>query len=302
MLGEFYGPAAEEAGGVLRATRTSDNRVLIGSFGGKRAPELDPSVPEGDLSTLSVAVDRDWLASTVAPTDTAEVTAIESDGADGLHVTYRIAGVDRRIHLEHVRWSRLEGFSLNGRDAEGWYGLVDHTGSFIGTPEFDHFNVHDWLAVAITNQGVATSTKRGFVVYGTSSETGELPAGTATYQGRAHMRAWLPDAPSFSSKTEGSGRLTLNADFDAGTVGGAIDRINFPNSPLTQVAIENGTFRGSELSADLRGAEAGASFNGGLAGRFFGPQATEVAGVLDGTHTAPGLTTIVEGWFGGTKQ
>ena len=302
VLGEFYGPAAEEAGGVLRATRDSDNRVLLGSFGGKRAPALDPSVPDGDLSVSSVAVDGDWVASTVEPSDTAEVTAIESDGANGFHVTYTVDGADRRIHLEGPVYGYLVGFFLEAREADGLYGLADHTGSFIGTPEFDHFNVHDWYVFTTTNEGIATSTQRGFVAYGAATETADLPAGTATYEGRAHLQAWLPDSPSYSTRIDGSGRLTLNADFDASTVGGAIDQLAVPDSPLTEIAIENGAIRGAELSADLRGGEAGARFDGALAGRFFGPQAAEVGGVLEGTYTDPSVTTVVQGWFGGEKQ
>ena len=302
VLGEFYGPAAEEAGGVLRAARDSDNRVLLGSFGGKRGPDLDPSVPDGDLSASSVAVDRDWVASTVKPSDSAEVTAIESDGSNGFHVTYTVGGVDRRIHLEGPAYGYRDGFSLEARDADGLYGLADHTGSFIGTPEFDHFNVHEWYVVAFTNEGITMSTQRGFVVYGVSTDATDLPTRTATYEGRAHFQAWLPDSPSNSTRIDGSGRLTLNADFDASTVGGAIDRIAVPDSPLTRVAIENGQIRGSALSADLRGTESGATFDGELAGRFFGPQAAEVGGVLEGTHTTSSATTVVQGWFGGEKQ
>ena len=303
ILGEFYGPAAEEAGGVLRATRDSDNRVLIGSFGGKRTPELDPSVPAGDLSASSVAVDRDWVASTVEPTDTAEVTVIESDGANGFHVTYRVGGVDRRIHLQDQAYvNPIDGFLLGARDADASYYLADQTGSFLGTPEFDHFNVHDWGVLTLTDEGAVSSTRRGFVVYGAPTDTTDLPGGTATYEGRAHLQAWLPDSPSNNTRIDGSGRLTLSADFDAGTVGGAIDQLVVPDSPLTEVAIENGAIRGSELSADLRGAEAGARFDGALAGRFFGPQAAEVGGVLEGTYADPSLTTVVQGWFGGEKQ
>lgn len=302
VLGEFYGPAADEIGGVLRATRTSDDRVLIGSFGGQRAPELAAVVPEGDLSALSAAVDRDWLASTVEATDAAAVTAVESDGDGGLRVTYRLDGVDHRVHLSDFASYVRDEFSLDARDANTFYGLVDHTGSFIGTPEFDHFNVHDWYAVAINNEHVAASTQRGFVVSGASTEAADLPAGTATYEGRARLRAWLPDNPSFDSRTDASGRLTLDADFDAGTVSGAIDQIDMLGSSLTEVAIANGEINAGELSADLHGTAADARLDGVLSGRFFGPQAAEVAGVLEGTHTTSASTTIVHGWFGAEKQ
>ena len=147
------------------------------------------------------------------------MTAVESDGA-GLRVTYRLDGVDHRVHLSDFGTHTQGEFDLHARDADTIYGLVDHTGSFVGTPEFDHFNVHDWYAAAITDAGITASTQRGFVVYGASTEAADLPAGTATYEGRAHLRAWLPDNPSFNAKTDASGRLMLNANFDAGTVSG----------------------------------------------------------------------------------
>ena len=103
ILGEFYGPEAEEAGGVLRASRASDSRVLVGSFGAVQVPELDVTIPMGDLGPrppLSVAVDRDIVTETVQAATATEVTAIESDGANGFRVTYTVDGVDQRIHLE----------------------------------------------------------------------------------------------------------------------------------------------------------------------------------------------------------
>ena len=313
ILGEFYGPGAEEAGAVLSAARTSDNRVLIGSLGGKRAPELGPSVPDGDLSVLSVAVDRDWVARTVQHSDAAEVTAIESDSANGLYVTYRVDGVDKRVHLEDQAYDSRDGFWLRAHTADGVHFLRDDETETVHidiggvqlpfeVSGFDYFNVHEWLAVVVANDGAVPSSARGFVVYGAATEATDLPTGTATYEGRARMQAWLPDNPSSNSTVDASGHLTLNADFAAGTVGGAIDQLNVPDSPLTRVAIENGQIRGSELSADLRGAESGATFDGDLAGRFFGPQAAEVGGVLEGTYADPSLTTVVQGWFGGTKQ
>ena len=36
VLGEFYGPAAEEVGGVFTATRDADRRVLYGALHGRK--------------------------------------------------------------------------------------------------------------------------------------------------------------------------------------------------------------------------------------------------------------------------
>ena len=52
VLGEFYGPAAEEVGGVLNASRS--DRVMVGMFGGT---QLDPDGPTGLVaSTAAPAV------------------------------------------------------------------------------------------------------------------------------------------------------------------------------------------------------------------------------------------------------
>ena len=303
LLGEFYGPGAEEAGGVMRATRTSDNRVLVGSFAGKRAPELDPSIPAGDLSMSSVAVHRDFVDETVRGTTDAEVTGIESDGATGLYVTYTIDGVDARVHLQDFHHYSSSGFWLAEQGTEEIHFLKDETGGLTGTPEFDYFNVHRWVVLALSNdENYVDSNTRGFVVYGPATEAGDLPTGSATYEGRARMQAWLPDNPSTGAAADATGRLILNADFDASTVDGAIDQITGPQGILSEVTIENGQIRSSELSATLRGAATDTTFDGTMRGRFFGPQAAEVAGVLDGTYTQASQTRVVEGWFGGSKQ
>ena len=301
ILGEFYGPEAEEAGGVLRASRASDSRVLVGSFGGDQAPELDVTIPMGDLGRpLSVAVDRDSVTETVQAATATEVTAIESDGANGFHVTYTVDGVDQRIHLEDDDYQKTgnDRFGFVAHTADGFYRLEDLTGAFVGTPEFDHFNVHEWRVTSFTNEGTPASIiPQGYVVYGIETEAADLPAGTATYEGQAHLKRWLTD-----SRRRFGGRLMLNADFDASTVGGAIDQLTGLDSTLTSIAIENGEIREGEIYSDLRGSQGGASFDGELTGRFYGSQAAEVGGVLEGSYTDSQVTAVVQGWFGGTKQ
>ena len=302
ILGEFYGPEAEEAGGVLRASRASDSRVLVGSFGGDQVPEPDVTIPMGDLGRpLSVAVDRDSVTETVQAATATEVTAIESDGANGFHVTYTVDGVDQRIHLEDDDYQKtgIDRFGFVAHTADGFYRLEDLTGAFVGTPEFDYFNVHEWRVTSFTNEGTPASIiPQGYVVYGIETEAADLPAGTATYEGQAHLERWLTD----SRRRRFGGRLMLNADFDASTVGGAIDQLTGLDSTLTSIAIENGEIREGEIYSDLRGSQGGASFDGELTGRFYGSQAAEVGGVLEGSYTDSQVTEVVQGWFGGTKQ
>ncbi|MCY4453454.1 MAG: transferrin-binding protein-like solute binding protein [Immundisolibacterales bacterium] len=303
MLGEFYGPGAEEAGGVLRATRASDSRVLVGAFGGKRSPELDPTLPEGELTLNSVGVDRDYVATSVQLTDVARVTGIESDGATGFHVIYRVDGNDHRVHLgEQIYFNRYDEFGLFNHQAAGLFALTDQTGSFLGTPEFSHFDVHGWAIGRYADDGALQSTLRGFVVSGVSTEATDLPTGTATYEGRAHFLTWPSDTPRQAAGSRGDGRLTLSTDFGASTVEGTIDQIGDVLGAVSELGIENGAIEEGTLTADLRGAQGGAAFDGDMTGRFFGPGAAEVGGVLEGSLTGQEVVTVVQGWIGGKMQ
>ena len=93
MLGEFYGPNAEEVGGVFNGT--NDDEIFAGWFGGVRPT---PSVPGGDLAVLSSGSHQDVVNSTVAASDGA-VTAIASDDADGFNLTYAIGSDTFDIQL-----------------------------------------------------------------------------------------------------------------------------------------------------------------------------------------------------------
>ena len=78
VLGEFYGPAAEEVGGVLNAESDAHNSVISGVFGGR---QLRSTVAEGVSATPSSAgVETDYVDSTVQTADDSGVTAISSDG------------------------------------------------------------------------------------------------------------------------------------------------------------------------------------------------------------------------------
>ena len=303
VLGEFYGPGAEEAGGVLRATRASDNRVLVGSFGGKRMPVLNPTLPAGTLSSQSFGLNRNYVARTVQLTSDAKVTAIEGDGVNGFHVAYLVDGAEHRVHLaEQIYFNQFDEFALFSHQAAGLFVLGDQTGSFAGTPEFSHFDVHGWAVGRFAVDGALQSVLQGFVVSGDPTEASDLPAGTATYEGRAHFLGWPSDNPRLAENVRGDGRLTLNADFDASTVRGAIDQLVNLLGPIDELSVEDGTIQDGELMAGLRGAQNGATFDGNMSGEFFGPGADEVGGVLEGSYTSVGVDVSVTGWFGGRAQ
>ena len=303
VLGEFYGPAAEEVGGVFTATRDDDSRALVGWLGGEQVilsrHAASPRTP------LSVGIDRDFSASTSQLTD-ASVTAVESDGAGGFHVTYMIDGTSQRIHLP------LNGFDFGGRqyDREGRpvYGIWEQADSYRASPEFDYFSVGGWYAYdyeveSDTDSEVPLNVWRGYMVYGEPTAT--LPASTARYDGRVYMNGWPRANPSGGGRARYEGSLALTADFDGGTIGGVLDgwRVQGPGESDesdidAEVLVQNGTIANNQLSADLTGMRDAADFTGNMTGQFFGPDAAEVGGVIDGEST----DAVFEGWFGGKKQ
>ena len=155
ILGEFYGPAAEEVGGVLNAVPVSDkhNSVLSGWFGGR---QLGSVVPEGASSPpSSVGVERDIVASTVQAADDSGVTAISSDGESGYNVTYTIDGVEHAVHLLGSDYgANPRYFTSYERDTGTQrYSLYSPLDSFFGTSEYDHFDVAGWVTVRDSDDG-----------------------------------------------------------------------------------------------------------------------------------------------------
>ena len=311
VLGEFYGPAAEEVGGVLSgsrpATATTPEQHIVGRIYGD---QHNPTVPEGDLSGLSVAADINYSDSTVRPAGAANrVTAIEGDGAAGFYVTYQVDGVDSRIHLDlrdHASHPWF-GRSYHERNGDHAYFLFDRSRSFSDDPEFSYFNINGWAVWDYAADGNVPGIRYGYATSGVPTEAADLPAGTASYAGRMGAQSRPPDNTAESAISYVRGSLALTADFGASTVNGMIDRIELQSPGQSaygatngQWMIGNGAIAGSRLTADLTGTQDHADFNGAMTGQFFGPAAAEVGGVMQGTRT--GDNSVVYGYFGGNKQ
>ena len=313
VLGEFYGPAAEEIGGVFNARRANadgEDTVMHGWFGGE---QLKPTVPSGTLTVLSTAVAQTGSPSGTSAVPDAEpvgVVAVAGDGAAGFRVTWRDGSDRKEVHLEGGDFgsSSVSPTSYHERqDDRAWF-LWDWTDSFTSTPEFDHFNVHGW---AVVDYRADTSTVlewwRGYAVSGAA--TTDLPSGTASYSGRAVAEINPAAASGNANRTYARGALALNADFDANTVGGAISGITVRDpgasayeSRTGSVTISGGTISGGSLTAAMSGTVDQTTVTGSVAGRFFGPAAAEVGGTLTGTGTSSGGNSFIRGWFGGKKQ
>ena len=301
VLGEFYGPAAEEVGGVFNASR--DDRVMIGWLGGA---QLNPDRLAGSARTaVSVGVDLDFPASTSQLTDAASVTAVESDGADGFYVTYMVDGAAERIHLPMSVYDPVDKiFETEGPPD---YGIWEEAGSYRKSAEFDHFSVNGWYVynyeTAPNGSVTPLNVWRGHMVYGES--TAVLPAGTAEYAGRVFLNGWSRTDPASSARERFQSSLALTADFDNRTITGLLDDWSFRGPDDSgyedinaEMVIQNGTITNNELSAELVGRHDAAGITGNMAGQFFGPGAAEVGGVID----AEDSDSVFEGWFGGKKQ
>ena len=306
VLGELYGPGGEELGAVISAASDGHSRVLGGTLRSKR---MNPRVPPGTPAVVSTAIDRDYSASSTSLSDSSRVVSIRSDGASGLHVTYSIGGSAHRIHFEGSDYGADPRFPTmyfeSARNHEFY--LWDYTGgAFVDSPEFDYLNVGGWTIAEFESAGDDTPgfVARGPSVYGVATDA--LPLGTATYNGRVRASSEPMDHADHALRSTIRGSLSLTADFDAGTVGGTIDEIETRASGASTfettdglITIAAGAIAGSRFEADLTGQRGQAGFEGEMTGRFFGPDATEVGGILEGTNTTD--RSVVYGWFGGRQ-
>ena len=145
------------------------------------------------------------------------------------------------------------------------------------------------------------------MTYGVATEVADLPTGSATYSGRVAGNEW--DGPSFiTNRGSFNGNLSLTANFDAGSVGGSVTGIQYRAPGETDfgpfggsLSFDNGAISGDGFTADLAGPQGQTGrYEGTASGQFYGPAAAEVGGVFQGTHT--GESSVLQGWFGGTKQ
>ena len=321
VLGEFYGPNAEEVGGVVSATRdlagTADDRVLNAYIAGRKPDRL---TGVNDSEALLSGVDRDFEADSTALT-AVERPTVEST-ADGYRITYVVDGQAQTVELSDSDFgSRPTGSGGTTRydKTDGPYKryiLWDPTDAFVSRRSFEgrfrpeHFDVN---GLAIVHSDVSdnnTSASYNYLVSG--NRTTDMPTtGTASYAGGFYAREWPTDQAvdgSDPSATVYRGDLDLSADFGRSTVTGSATGLESrPGNSRTYVNLAGGlnfnaTISGNGLSAtDLSGSGDLAGYSGGrVNGAFYGPGAAEVAGVLDATDGAQNKALI--GYFGGQKQ
>lgn len=312
ILGEFYGPSAEEVGGVLTGGRDSDgdgnhDTVMHGYIAGKRYPHLNS---DSDWHVLTTAVKRNRPGAGQTPSDTsgtvamstAKVMSVASDLAGGLHLTYTVDGAEKSVHLgaEDFGGSRAASgqnfYDITGDTRVTLWG-VPEGGGLQGSPQFRYLDINGWAAGTYAENGQWTSFDRGFVVYGNQTQT--MPTtGTATYDGRMRSDVWNPNRPA-GNISRFRGDLTLTANFAGATIAGEVNNIidqRNNNEAVPSLAISNGSISNSSFGADFSGL---GGFTGTVSGAFFGPAAEEVGGVMEGSHTGGDLLV---GYIGGKKR
>ena len=319
VLGEFYGPNAEEVGGVVSAIRdvagTADDRVLYGFIGGRKTDRL---TGVNDMEALSSGVDRDFEA------DSTTLTAIERPTveatADGYRITYILDGQAQTIELGESDFGSNPASSGSAtrydREQDGLdYLLWDVTGAFASRRSFqgrfrpEHFDVFALSPIRRDASGDALLVRRAYILYG--NRTTDVPTtGTASYAGRFQAYEWPTDqavSSSDPSHVQYRGDLDLSADFGSAAVTGSATLAETrlgrgAYAPASGGLSFNATINGNGLSAtDLSGSGDLAGYTGGrVDGAFYGPGGVEVAGVFDATDGVQNKALI--GYFGGQKQ
>ena len=310
VLGEFYGPAAEEVGAVLNASRS--DRVLYGWLGGWQP---DPNPPSGlhrstaapvyathgggDIEDLfdagevfapltsTLDTSRNW--SRVERSSDSYVKTISSDGGDGIRVTYVVRGEEQTVHFLPTDYIEDGGYWSKGGEVELW---LSGGGDYYETGGM-------WI-------GVPGGNLRPFWTEGARTNAADLPAGTATYVGYMRAEDFSQADSSNTVRYSLGGDLSLTADFDASKLEGQITNISkrwreprprvwidLPDT--TRFDISDGQIADGQFTATLTGADTNESaplhdsvrgYEGDVLGEFYGPAAEEVGGVISATREA----------------
>ena len=310
--GEFYGPAAEEVGGVLNARRDEDNMVLNGWFGGWQSREIAID----DSTQPSALVQRDFSASTTAASSS--TATVEARGT-GYRITFTIGETEEILDVTE---DDLGGLGLwigefeksidTATESKRIY-LWRERGWFPGRPAFDYMDVHgvflaDYAIGANQSADDPTGVTSGFLVRGT--RTTDMPtSGSASYSGGMEAKEWRTDTlQSYRDATEYRGAFSMTADFSAGSVTGSVSNVEsrpgnsgqYTSSADGTGLTFNATVSDNAISASaLTGAGDLAVYTtGSVEGAFYGPEAAEAGGVFEGTAT----NKLLQGWFAGSKQ
>ena len=344
---------------VMPGTGDGDMTMPVGLEGGlTQSPEppvyadssqdtLADLLPGGEtvFSPLSSALRLDYGMDTAAQPDqgTAYVKSISGDGMGGFHIVSVFDGEETRVHFEAGDYDEsLASFLKIPDDGQAIYALLSFTDAFWGedpggpaatdrtngSSEFDYFDFGYWFHYEGSDAATGDSslfqgeTRDSSVTYGVRTGSGGLPVGSATYEGRMEAGWWDaegdPDTNLLNRFVQGD--LSLEANFDDGTISGRVDYIAIPSwnsdsgedEPVGAVSISATAIDEAQFVADWVGENADTNaapdrtlsgFAGTILGEFYGPAAEEVGGVLSGRRAATGTTPerFITGGFGASQ-
>ena len=308
ILGQFFGPNAEELGGVLSGSRDFEGTVHDQSLYGYIASnKFAPAKTLGSTSFIA-GILRNFSAETSQLRDSNAMATVERT-ASGWRVTvsgrppFELSDIDLGSNPQF-----LDSYLTSPRvGEEAW--LWSHTRGFSKSPEFNHFDVKGWIFGEKDSSERQTSATRDHIVHGDVTSSSEMPTnGTATYDGRMYAEEFpSDDAVFFAGSTNYRGDVALTADFANAEVDGVINNLesrvgNGSFSSADGGATFNADINGSNITAtDLTGTGDLSGYqNGNVRGAFFGPSAEEAAGVFDAQDQAN--NKILTGWFGTSKD
>ena len=238
-------------------------------------------------------------------------------GRDGFRVTYSIKGEEGSIdfssadHGADTRSSHAYYKRTTGGD-QFWLWSFPDNKSWAGD-HYMQYGFSNWLPSGV----------RGYITYGETTPEGNLPSGSATYNGEMYGELFDNTVGSLDysqNRTHAFGYLALTVDFADGSLDGRIFnlRVNGPDdaayrniSNTSRFDIENGRLNDKgQFTAELTGVDTDSTtssdntargFEGDILGGFYGADAAEVAGVLNAKRIGNGMDQEFVGRFGGNK-
>ena len=301
-------PEALNGWSVTIALKTSDG--LAASFGtpvyavsGIKGL-LESLLPDGNRTfpVVSSAIERSYEDDTVSPYSDGQITSISSDGNGGFRLTLllddgEVIPVDfpAGSFTDEGGWER---FSVELADGE--FNLADREDSFEQADKTRGSPDHAYFDILELNGPGRDSNIRLMFSFGARTPAGGMPEGTAAYYGGLSVDAWNAEDRSQDKRHEYDGDLMLVADFANSSISGVVDELEHEISDReselsddNRLDITNGRIVDGRFVADWtgQGPEGGPSMTvrgleGQLLGEFYGPEAEEVAGVVNGHRAA----------------
>ncbi len=308
ILGEFFGPNAEEVGAVINASRNLDGEdhdyVLYGFVGGT---EFKPNRSLGSTA-INTGNQRKYTENTTKLLNEYGMASVVRT-VDSWQINLDSRTIEMRDKQDYG--SRFAGWY--SRDVAGgreWFWSETDWG-FTGNPEFEHFDVKGWSFETRVNPDEKTMEDSRWLVHGNRTPTTAVPTSiSATYKGRM-MATQVRTDEALDSHTSlatwFNGDVSLSMNFNDSTMNGSFTDLKMSTGRYGQASPVQGgaTFNalissGGFTSNNLVGTGALAGYaEGNVRGVFFGPSAEESAGVYEATNSSS--NQILNGWFG-TKQ